>query len=191
MTAVESIKVIRPTGLRAETDEWYLSFLSSTSEFLSRRQNRQFEQGKSSLSVEITQQQAATSDPHCAPFAVDRFDETNRFSYFTSGSHPWSRALARVAKPHPLRIFHRHCEERSCPPKPAFGRRRMRRSNPSRGVRGFGLLRSSDGALRQHDQSVKITELARRTSRFQPAYELRDARGRVSDPEIDLISSGY
>ena len=25
----------------------------------------------------------------------------------------------------------RHCEERSCPPKPAFGRRRMRRSNPS------------------------------------------------------------
>src|SRR4051794_29490554 len=24
----------------------------------------------------------------------------------------------------------RHCEELSCPPKPAFGRRRMRRSNP-------------------------------------------------------------
>jgi hypothetical protein len=24
----------------------------------------------------------------------------------------------------------RHCEEHSCPPKPAFGRRRMRRSNP-------------------------------------------------------------
>jgi hypothetical protein len=105
-----------------------------------------------------------------------------------------SVALAAVLRASPnliLRIFHRHCEEPSCPPKPAFGRRRMRRSNPSRGVRGFGLLRSSDGALRQHDQSVKITELARRTSRFQPAYELRDARGRVSDPEIDLISSGY
>jgi hypothetical protein len=42
VTAVELIKVIRPTGLRAETDEWYLSFLSSTSEFLSLRQNRQF-----------------------------------------------------------------------------------------------------------------------------------------------------
>jgi hypothetical protein len=28
-------------------------------------------------------------------------------------------------------IPYRHCEERSCPPKPAFGRRRMRRSNPA------------------------------------------------------------
>jgi hypothetical protein len=28
--------------------------------------------------------------------------------------------------------YRRHCEEPSCPPKPAFGRRRMRRSNPSR-----------------------------------------------------------
>src|SRR6202163_1429271 len=27
-------------------------------------------------------------------------------------------------------VRHRHCEEHSCPPKPAFGRRRMRRSNP-------------------------------------------------------------
>src|SRR5882757_601156 len=27
-------------------------------------------------------------------------------------------------------VFIRHCEEHSCPPKPAFGRRRMRRSNP-------------------------------------------------------------
>ena len=77
-----------------------------------------------------------------------------------------SVALAAVLRASPnliLRIFHRHCEEL------------LRRSNPSRGVRGFGLLRSSDGALRQHDQSVKITELARRTGRFQPAYELRDA----------------
>jgi len=34
-------------------------------------------------------------------------------------------------------IFHRHCEAR------------LRRSNPSCGVRGFGLLRSPDGALRR------------------------------------------
>jgi len=67
-----------------------------------------------------------------------------------------SVALAAVLRASPnliLRIFHRHCEEPSCPPKPAFGRRRMRRSNPSRGVRGFGLLRSSDGALRRADGS--------------------------------------
>jgi hypothetical protein len=41
----------------------------------------------------------------------------------------------RVAKPSPE--VHRHCEEP------------LRRSNPSRGVRGFGLLRSPDGALRR------------------------------------------
>jgi hypothetical protein len=67
-----------------------------------------------------------------------------------------SVALAAVLRASPnliLRIFHRHCEEPSCPPKPAFGRRRMRRSNPSRGVRGFGLLRPSDGALRRADGS--------------------------------------
>src|ERR1019366_7210368 len=28
-------------------------------------------------------------------------------------------------------VNNRHCEEHSCPPKPAFGRRRMRRSNPA------------------------------------------------------------
>jgi hypothetical protein len=31
----------------------------------------------------------------------DRFQETNRFRYFTSGSDPGSRALARVLKPSP------------------------------------------------------------------------------------------
>src|ERR1700712_849905 len=36
-------------------------------------------------------------------------------------------------------MFERHCEERSCPPKPAFGRRRMRRSNPTSFVVGRKL----------------------------------------------------
>ena len=31
---------------------------------------------------------------------------------------------------HEIELFPHHCEEPSCPPKPAFGRRRMRRSNP-------------------------------------------------------------
>ena len=55
-----------------------------------------------------------------------------------------SVALAAVLRASPnfiLRIFHRHCEEL------------LRRSNPSRSVRGFGLLRSSDGALRRADGS--------------------------------------
>ena len=41
-------------------------------------------------------------------------------------------------------IYPRHCEERSCPPKPAFGRRRMRRSNPALPLREswIVLLRS-------------------------------------------------
>ena len=41
--------------------------------------------------------------PSCAlPNALgDRFHDTNRFWYFTSGSYPGSRALARVAKPYP------------------------------------------------------------------------------------------
>src|ERR1700730_17945609 len=64
--------------------------------------------------------------------------------------------------------FHRHCEEPSCPPKPAFGRRRMRRSNPSRCVRGCGLLRSPDGALRRRWLAMtvddKITELVHEAS---------------------------
>ena len=38
--------------------------------------------------------------------------------------------LGRIAPRDRGLIFPPHCEERSCPPKPAFGRRRMRRSNP-------------------------------------------------------------
>ena len=38
----------------------------------------------------------------------------------------------RDVKPKPdAQLVQRHCEELSCPPKPAFGRRRMRRSNPA------------------------------------------------------------
>src|ERR1700731_3673514 len=39
-------------------------------------------------------------------------------------------------------VSSRHCEEHSCPPKPAFGRRRMRRSNP------FFSFCCADGLLR-------------------------------------------
>jgi hypothetical protein len=46
---------------------------------------------------------------------------------FQQISGGWRREIAKSC----LHSGGRHCEEHSCPPKPAFGRRRMRRSNPA------------------------------------------------------------
>ncbi len=50
----------------------------------------------------------------------------------------------------------RHCEEPSCPPKPAFGRRRMRRSNPHfacciRGAMDCFACARNDGVNRERE----------------------------------------
>src|SRR5260370_35813463 len=63
----------------------------------------------------------------CSAPVVNRFCRTQQSS---QSPHCEMLITDRIAPRDGGAVFERHCEEHSCPPKPAFGRRRMRRSNP-------------------------------------------------------------
>jgi hypothetical protein len=59
-----------------------------------------------------------------------------------------------------VRLQTRHCEEHSCPPKAAFGRRRMRRSDPYFLCGEWIASRSLSSGARSRDPLARNDDVA-------------------------------